>query len=124
MTGLERVRRKMDLAKRAAILEQRQGIATLMALSTTAPLAGCLLSLMGVIRSFKGCPCGEGPRFHPELYAVGLAEAMLPVLWGLAIAIPTWSACRYFDQCVQRVAAEMDIAASEVVAFLEDDCSA
>jgi biopolymer transport protein ExbB len=81
--------------------------------ASVAPLAGLLGTVIGLIRSFARL--GEaGTRVDPSMLAGGIWEALLTTAVGLTVAIPTVAVATWLERRVDRLAHDMEDAATRV----------
>ena len=102
---------------------ERQGAAKLRALrtylpaleviGTLSPLLGLLGTVLGMIDAFQAMELA-GNEVDPSTLSGGIWQALLTTAYGLAIAIPALAVYNWMDHKVQRVAAQLDDAVTQV----------
>jgi biopolymer transport protein ExbB/TolQ len=109
--------REARLARNRVREQLRQGLNGMATISTTAPLVGLFATTIGILDSFGGY---IGPSSSYESFlAANTAKALVPTAAGLFVGVlATWS----YNWRSNRLAtcnAEMDIASSGLVKYLE-----
>jgi biopolymer transport protein ExbB len=91
-------------------------LATLGAIGSLEPLLGLLGTVTGMIQAFRQVVAYSGRGgVDPSRLAAGIWEALITTAAGLVIAIPCILAHRYLAARAERFAAEMEVAAVELL---------
>lgn len=110
----EQAQQETERVARRALLDARSGLRALDAIATAAPLLGLLGTVLGMIAAFQALQV-SGARADPSVLAGGIWEALLTTAAGMAVAIPASLALAWFDGVVERVAADMEDAATRIL---------
>lgn len=92
----------------------RKNLRIVNGVATVAPLLGLLGTVVGMIEAFNVIAVQQGIG-KPELLAGGISKALLTTAAGLTVAIPSLIAYLYLAGRVERLVAEIDALAEEVV---------
>ncbi len=82
-------------------------------IGTLSPLLGLLGTVLGMIDAFQAMELA-GNEVDPSTLSGGIWQALLTTAYGLAIAIPALAVYNWMDHKVQRVAAQLDDALTQV----------
>jgi biopolymer transport protein ExbB/TolQ len=109
--------RAMQVARGEMREQLRRGLASVSAISKTAPLIGLFATCIGILDSFRGY---AGNKYgYVAFIATNLAEALVPTIVGLLVGIAaTWT----FNWQSDRVAVfdgEMEIGSLELASYLK-----
>ena len=77
------------------------------------PLLGLLGTVLGMIEAFQAMELA-GNDVDPSTLSGGIWQALLTTAYGLAVAIPTLAVYNWMDHKVQRVAASLDDAITQI----------
>ena len=104
-------------AKNRVHKQVRQGLGSVSAIATTAPLVGLVGTAIGILDSFRGYVGNK--HAHIAFLAANLAEVLVPTAAGLLVGVlATWC----FNWRSERLSVfdtEMEIASIQVVNYLE-----
>jgi len=103
------------------VLELKRNLRVINAISTVAPLLGLLGTVIGMIRCFAEVAAQSDAMGKPEALAQGIYVALYTTAFGLSVAIPALIVYYYFLGRVDRLVAEMDALAQEVVELVAGD---
>lgn len=95
----------------------RKNLRILNGVATVAPLLGLLGTVVGMIKAFNVIAVHQGMG-KPELLADGISTALLTTAAGLTVAIPAFIAYLFLISRVDRLVAEVDARAQEVVELI------
>jgi biopolymer transport protein ExbB len=109
----------LDAAERVAG-ELRRNLRVLNGVATVSPLLGLLGTVLGMIQAFNVVATADALG-RPELLAKGISQALLTTAAGLSVAIPALLAYLYFGSRVDRLLADIDALAQEVVQSIAGD---
>jgi len=109
----------LDAAERVAG-ELRRNLRVLNGVATVSPLLGLLGTVLGMIQAFNVVATADALG-RPELLAKGISQALLTTAAGLSVAIPALLAYLYFGSRVDRLLADIDGLAQEVVQNIAGD---
>jgi biopolymer transport protein ExbB len=101
--------------RQAAALNQQ--ITYLADIGTIAPMIGLFGTVIGMIKAFTAV-ASDIASTRPMLLAHGVAEALVTTAAGLMIGIPAMAAYSYFRGRVQGLIAELEAAATQLLALL------
>lgn len=107
----------MERTGRQEISRLERGLVWLATIANIAPLLGFLGTVTGMIDSF-GAIAAKGLG-DPKLVASGISEALITTATGLAIAVPTFIFYNYFSRRADRVAAQIEDGAHELIEIIE-----
>ncbi len=80
--------------------EMRDRLNTLSTLYTIAPLLGLMGTILGMMNTFYNFAVAEEKSV--KLLSIGIQEALVTTLWGLAIAIPAFVAAQVLESIITR----------------------
>ena len=103
-------------SRQASMLTSR--ITYLADIGSIAPMIGLLGTVIGMIKAFIEIAAGKVPGVREMGLAQGVSEALIATACGLAISITALSFYSYFRGRVQKYIAELEAAATHVVALL------
>ncbi len=106
----------LDAGERAAA-ELRRNLRILNGVATVSPLLGLLGTVLGMIHAFNAVATADALG-RPELLAKGISQALLTTAAGLTVAIPALLAYLYFVGRCERLLAEIDTLAQEVISII------
>ena len=116
----------IDAAERAAMrragmlrLEHTRGLGILAAIPPTALFAGLLLTIFGVMNSFKEFSGSSRWNELVAMLTLSIAGALHWLLAGLAVAIAAWSGRRYLLGEVEALDDQMSVAAKDLAIALQ-----
>jgi biopolymer transport protein ExbB len=109
----------LDAGERVAA-ELRRNLRVLNGVATVSPLLGLLGTVLGMIQAFNVVATTDALG-RPELLAKGISQALLTTAAGLSVAIPALLAYLYFGGRVDRLLADIDALAQEVVQNISGD---
>lgn len=102
--------------RQASLLNQR--ITYLADIGSIAPMVGLLGTVIGMIKSFRGIGTIVTMGDKQNFLATGVSEALITTAGGLVIGIPALIFYAIFRGRVQRLVAEMEAAATHLLALL------
>ena len=102
--------------RQSSLLNQR--ITYLADIGAIAPMVGLLGTVIGMIKSFRGIGSIATMGDKQNVLATGVSEALLTTAGGLVIGIPAMIFYSIFRGRVQRLIAEMEAAATHLLALL------
>jgi len=114
--GDELVGRQMESQAMRSADELEKNVAHLSSIANLATLLGLLGTVTGMIRSFLNLRVSGVA--DPARLAGGISEALITTAAGLIVAIPSLLAYHVFRQRVNSALARMEIAGSELQAYL------
>ena len=114
---LDAVERRSLRAAAGVRREMKRGVGSLATVASVAPWLGLLLTLRGVVFSFVGC--GGERSFCMAVLANNLSESLIPIAWGLAVAIPALWFYKYLSARLQDFDVEMEGATADLVSCLQ-----
>lgn len=85
---------RMQMAAHAVLSRLTRNLAVLSTLVSLAPLLGIFGTVLGIIQSFK--LMGGAQLAEPGAASIGLAQALITTAFGLAIAMPSLIAFKFF----------------------------
>lgn len=94
----------LEVAVQAELKRMKRYLAVLDTLITVAPLLGIFGTVTGILTAFGAL---EGHIPDPKIVSVGIAQAVITTVAGLAIAIPTVVAYNYFCAKVEDAASRI-----------------
>lgn len=109
----------LDAGERVAA-ELRRNLRILNGVATVSPLLGLLGTVVGMIHAFNAVATADALG-RPELLAKGISQALLTTAAGLTVAIPALLAYLYFAGRCERLLAEIDGLAQEVISAIATD---
>lgn len=106
---------KEELARVASLrlAQMRAFLRPLEVIATLSPLLGLLGTVLGMILAFQQMEAA-GNQVDPSVLSGGIWQALLTTAVGLAVAIPVVAAHTWLERKVERVAAAMDDAVTQV----------
>ncbi len=111
--GEARMEKAMESEAGEKISGLENGFSLLIALGSIAPITGFLGTVSGMINAFKSI--ANAADVNAQLVAGGIFEALITTAFGLAIAIVAITGYSFFAHIVDRFAAEVEKAGSEIV---------
>ena len=102
------VQHAMERAAATTRHQLARGLGSLALIASVAPLLGLLLQAPLLLGLFRPCGCGGDPWIRRAEIFDGMANSIIPALFGLAIAIPAHIAYRQFTATVETFSAEMN----------------
>lgn len=111
--GREAIRERLEDRGRLEASGLMKYLNVLSTVAGVSPLLGLLGTVTGMIKLF-GVISIEGPG-DPASMATGIAEALITTAAGLTVAIPSYVAYRYFTSRSERLVAEMEESALEML---------
>jgi biopolymer transport protein ExbB len=109
----------LDAAERVAA-ELRRNLRVLNGVATVSPLLGLLGTVLGMIHAFNAVATADALG-RPELLAKGISQALLTTAAGLSVAIPALLAYLYFVGRGDRLLAEIDSLAQQVIQIIAEE---
>lgn len=111
----DRATRQDEIERRGSRKLQalRTYLPALEVIGALSPLLGLLGTVLGMIDAFQAMELA-GNEVDPSTLSGGIWQALLTTAFGLAIAIPALAVYNWMDHKVQRVAAHMDDAITQV----------
>ncbi len=82
--------------------------------AAVAPMIGLLGTVLGMLMAFSAV-AGEVAAAKPVLLAQGVARALVTTIAGLMVAIPAHMFYAWFRRCANRLTAQLEIAAHELL---------
>ncbi len=82
--------------------------------AAVAPMIGLLGTVLGMLTAFSAV-AGEVAAAKPVLLAQGIARALVTTIAGLMVAIPAHMFYAWFRRCANRLTAQLEIAAHELL---------
>lgn len=101
----------------------KQNLRILQGSANAATLLGLLGTVLGMIQAFNEVAAHQGLG-RAEVLAAGISQALLTTAEGLVVAIPTIVFYTYLAGQVERLAADMNIVAMELIDRIADDIGA
>lgn len=120
--GEERIREAVvDRGRREAYeLERYTGV--LGTIATVSPLIGLLGTITGMIKTFQSVDATtQAGQVAASSMATGIWEALISTAGGLCVAIPAFLAYRFLAGRIDRLVAELEESALEIVDALGDE---
>jgi len=114
--GESRIERAMEAEAGEKINNLENGFNLLVALGSIAPITGFLGTVSGMISAFRSI--ANADDVNAQLVAGGIFEALITTAFGLAIAIAAITAYNIFAHVVDKFAARVEKAGSEVITRL------
>ncbi len=111
--GEARMERAMETEAADRIGTLENGFSLLVALGSIAPITGFLGTVSGMIGAFKAI--ANAADVNAQLVAGGIFEALITTAFGLAIAIVAITGYNIFAHVVDRFAAQVEKAGSEII---------
>lgn len=104
----------LEVAVQGELRRMKRGLGTMDTIITIAPLLGIFGTVTGILSAFGAL---EGRIPDPRVVSMGIAEAVITTVAGLAIAIPVVVAYNYFCAQVEAEAARIstDVTNFEIV---------
>lgn len=103
-------------SRQAGVLTSR--VTYLADIGAIAPMIGLLGTVIGMIKAFLEIAAGKVPGVREMGLAQGVSEALIATAFGLAISILALSFYSFFRGRVQKIIAELEAAATHLVALL------
>ena len=103
-------------SRQAGLLTSR--VTYLADIGSIAPMIGLLGTVIGMIKAFIEIAAGRVPGVREMGLAQGVSEALIATAFGLAISILAMSFYSFFRGRVQKIIAELEAAATHLVALL------
>ena len=97
------------------VYELRRNLRVINGIATVAPLLGLLGTVIGMIRCFGEVATSGDAMGKPEALAGGIYVALYTTAFGLTVAIPALIAYYYFLGRVDRLVADIESIAQEVI---------
>ncbi len=117
--GHERVKEAIENAGSQEVGKLEKGLSILATVSGIAPLLGFLGTVTGMISAFMTIEDLQGSA-NPSDLAGGIWEALITTAFGLMVGIPALAFYNYFLNKVKKLVGEMEVAANDVVDFMQD----
>jgi len=117
--GHERVKEAIENAGSQEVAKLEKGLSILASVSGIAPLLGFLGTVTGMISAFMTIEDLQGSA-NPADLAGGIWEALITTAFGLMVGIPALAFYNYFLNRVKKLVGEMEVAANDVVDFMQD----
>lgn len=117
--GHERVKEAIENAGSQEVARLEKGLSVLATVSGIAPLLGFLGTVTGMISAFMTIEDLQGSA-NPADLAGGIWEALITTAFGLMVGIPALAFYNYFLNRVKKLVGEMEVAANDVVDFMQD----
>ncbi|HEB10143.1 MAG TPA: MotA/TolQ/ExbB proton channel family protein [Spirochaetales bacterium] len=114
--GESRMESVMEAVAGEKIGSLENGFNLLIALGSIAPITGFLGTVSGMINAFRSI--AEAADVNAQLVAGGIFEALITTAFGLVIAIAAITAYNIFAHVVDKFAARIEKAGSEIVTRL------
>ena len=114
----EAFQKAIDNAGRAEISRLERRLVLLAATAQLAPLLGLLGTVLGLVRALLVMH-QKGPLIHFGDLSGWLMQALLTTALGLMVAIPAYGGYIFLANKVEKIALDMERAASEITAFLQ-----
>jgi biopolymer transport protein ExbB/TolQ len=113
---IEAVMRAAKRSANAAHRELKRGLNSLATIASTAPLIGLFGTVLGIVNSFPGVTGDRRSNMATNFRL--LADALLPTLLGLLVAVPSLWLYNWFGSEMQAFDLEMEAATLELANFL------
>jgi len=114
--GETRMEKAMEAEAAERIGRLESGFSLLVALGSIAPITGFLGTVSGMIGAFKSI--ANAADVNAQLVAGGIFEALITTAFGLAIAIVAITGYNIFAHVVDRFAAQVEVAGSDLITRL------
>jgi biopolymer transport protein ExbB len=111
--GETRMEKAMEAEAAERIGRLESGFSLLVALGSIAPITGFLGTVSGMIGAFKSI--ANAANVNAQLVAGGIFEALITTAFGLAIAIVAITGYNIFAHVVDRFAAQVEVAGSDLI---------
>jgi biopolymer transport protein ExbB len=111
--GEARMEKAMETEAAERIGRLESGFSLLVALGSIAPITGFLGTVSGMIGAFQSI--ANAADVNAQLVAGGIFEALITTAFGLAIAIVAITGYNIFAHVVDRFAAQVEVAGSDLV---------
>ncbi|HAX62470.1 MAG TPA: hypothetical protein DCX95_07985 [Elusimicrobia bacterium] len=95
------------------ILFLEKYLSSLGTIGATAPFIGLLGTVIGIMRAFHDL--GKYGVGNPSIVSAGISEALIATAAGLLVAIPSVILYNYFSKRINRLAADVEYAAFEIL---------
>jgi len=112
----EILKEAIEDAGRHVVPELERYLTTLGTIAAIAPFLGLLGTVLGMIEMFGGI--GARGLGDPSIVASGISQALVATATGLAVAIPSLMAYRYFRARVDGLLIEMEQEALQLIEIL------
>lgn len=103
------------------VFELRKNLRVINGVATVAPLLGLLGTVIGMIRCFGEVAASGDAMGKPEALAGGIYVALYTTAFGLSVAIPALILYYYFLGRIDRLVADIESIAQEVIDLIADD---
>jgi biopolymer transport protein ExbB len=117
-----RIEKAVETEALTCINSLENGFNFLIALGSLSPLTGFLGTVSGMIGAFRSI--AEATEVNAQIVANGIYEALITTVFGLIIAIIAMIAHSLFSHVVDKFAAEVEKASSELITELVIDTGA
>lgn len=97
------------------VLKLRKYLRTLAVIVSLAPMLGLLGTVFGMIQAFQTVAASAEALGRTEMLAKGIYEALVTTAAGLMVAVPAMIGYHWLTSKVERLVAEMDLAAVDLV---------
>ncbi len=109
----ETVREEVVRVANLHLVRLRGFLRSLEVIGTLSPLLGLFGTVLGMIDAFQQLE-GAGNQVNPAILSRGIWEALLTTAAGLTVAIPTIAVATWLERRVDRLAADMEDAATKI----------
>lgn len=109
----EMVREEVIRVANLHLVRLRGFLRSLEVVGTLSPLLGLFGTVLGMIDAFQQLE-GAGNQVNPAILSRGIWEALLTTAAGLTVAIPTVAVATWLERKVDRLAADMEDAATRI----------
>jgi len=109
----ETVREEVIRIANLHLVRLRGFLRSLEVVGTLSPLLGLFGTVLGMIDAFQQLE-GAGNQVNPAILSRGIWEALLTTAAGLTVAIPTVAVATWLERRVDRLAADMEDAATRI----------
>lgn len=106
------IQEAVQASAREEIVKLQTGVPFLEVIVAIAPLLGLLGTATGLFAVFEGV--GGGDDKYQEM-AIGISEALITTVCGLAVAVPAVIALGYFNRKIERYAARLEVVMDQFV---------
>jgi biopolymer transport protein ExbB len=113
-----RIERAVETEAMSSINSLENGFNFLTALGSLSPLTGFLGTVSGMIGAFRSI--AEATEVNAQIVANGIYEALITTVFGLIIAIIAMIAHSIFSHIVDKFAADLEKACSELITDIAD----
>jgi len=115
--AIELVRNSLRRAVNTAHSELSRNLASLAAISSTAPFVGLFGTCTGILDAFRGIGMSHATAL--AFVAAAIAEALVTTALGLLVAVPSVWAYNYFSDQLEMFDAEMKSASAEMMTYAQ-----